>query len=148
MLTENDLQQIIEEGLDIERIYEQLEIFAQGIPFVQIVTAASAGNGIELIDNENQQQLVDLFESKRHDLDIVKFVPASGAATRMFGFLYQFLNEFDPEKKKLNDYLKNGNYSDLSKFLKSLKDLLILLTSLVYFWLVLCMFYFCALVIV
>jgi len=122
MLTENDLQQIIEEGLDIERIYEQLEVFAQGIPFVQIVTAASAGNGIELIDNENQQQLVDLFESKRNDLDIVKFVPASGAATRMFGFLYQFLNEFDPENKKLNDHLKNGNYSDLSRFLKSLKD--------------------------
>ena len=122
MLTENDLRLLIKEGLCTERINEQLEIFTQGIPFTQVVTAASSGNGIELIGKENQLQLVDLFESNKDDLDIVKFVPASGAATRMFAFLYQFLNEFDPEKIKLNDYLKSGNYTALNKFLKSLKD--------------------------
>lgn len=122
MLTENDLQQIAEAGLGVERINDQLEIFTNGIPFVQVVTAASIGNGIELISKEDRQKLIDLFESKKEDLEIVKFVPASGAATRMFGFLQKFLEEFDPERQKLNDYIKSGKFSALSKFLNSIKE--------------------------
>ncbi|MFT4669284.1 MAG: hypothetical protein ACI9M9_000859 [Flavobacteriaceae bacterium] len=122
MLTETDLKQISKEGLHPDSVKEQLEIFIHGIPFSEVVTAASIGNGIQLIEKVDQQKMVDLFEQKKGDLDLVKFVPASGAATRMFGFLHRFLDEFDPDKKKLNDYLKNQSDAALANFLKSIKE--------------------------
>jgi hypothetical protein len=122
MFTETDLQQISKEGLHPDSINEQLETFIHGIPFAEVVTAASIGNGIELIGKDGQQKLVDLFEEKKEDLDLVKFVPASGAATRMFEFLHRFLEEFDPDKRKLNDYLKSQSDLALSTFLKSIKE--------------------------
>lgn len=122
MFTETDLQQISKEGLHPDTIAEQIETFINGIPYAEIVTAASIGNGIELIEKVDQQELVDLFEEKKGDLDLVKFVPASGAATRMFGFLSRFLEEFDSGKKKLNDYLKDQSDEALRTFLVSIKE--------------------------
>jgi len=122
MLTNKDQQQIEQYGLDVEKVYGQLETFRRGIPFVNIVTTASIGNGIEVIEKANQQKLVDLYDSKRNGLDIVKFVPASGSATRMFSFLHQFLDTFDVEEDNLNSYLKVGDHQLLITFLSSLKD--------------------------
>jgi hypothetical protein len=122
MFTETDLQQISKEGLLPDKVKEQLQTFIQGIPFAEVITAASIGNGIELIGKVDQQKLVALFEEKKEDLDLVKFVPASGAATRMFGFLHRFLEGFDPDKRKLNDYIKNQSDATLSTFLESINE--------------------------
>ncbi len=122
MLTKKDLQQIENHGLSVDNIVNQLETFSRGIPYVQVVTAASVGNGIEVVPEEIKQRLVSLYEGKKNKLDIVKFVPASGAATRMFQFLHRFLQEYDPEKEKLNKYLKNTGAKDLSTFFGSLKE--------------------------
>jgi hypothetical protein len=122
MFTKNDLQQIEEQGLDVDDINRQLEIFKRGIPFVKIVTAASVGNGIEIIQEQDRAKLVDLYDEKRKELDLVKFVPASGAATRMFSFLYNFLDNFNPEEKILKTYLKEANDEALNTFLSSLKE--------------------------
>lgn len=122
MLTNKDLQQIENHGLSLDEIENQLETFKQGIPFATIITAASVGNGIEVISENDQQKLVSLYEQKKDDLDLVKFVPASGAATRMFRFLHEFLDHFNPEKDHLNSYLKKEGNEQLNHFLKSLKD--------------------------
>lgn len=122
MLTNKDLQQIESHGLCLKQIEKQLETFKKGIPFATIITAASEGNGIEIIEKNNQQKLVSLFEEKKNDLDLVKFVPASGAATRMFRFLHEFLDQFNPEEDHLNTYVKKEGNEQLELFLKSLKD--------------------------
>ena len=121
-LTKKDIQQLKDHGLTIEKVYRQLESFSNGIPFVDIVTAASVGNGIEAIATENQQKLIDFYEDRKDKKDIVKFIPASGAATRMFKFLFEFLENYDPEKETLNNFLKDGEYKDLSTFVNSIKD--------------------------
>jgi len=122
MLTKKDLQQIEAHGLSITQVVKQLESFSRGIPFVDIVTAASTGNGIEIIPQDVEQKLIGLYESKKDNLIVVKFVPASGAATRMFKFLHEFLVDFDPEEEHLGTYLKNGNHIQLSLFFKNLKE--------------------------
>lgn len=122
MLTNRDLQQIEQQGLCPDTIKKQLDTFVRGIPFANVVTAASVGNGIEVISDENHQKLVNLFEERKDKLDLVKFVPASGAATRMFKFLQQFLVDFNPEDQDLRTFLKGGKYKELEVFLKSLKD--------------------------
>ncbi len=121
-LTKKDIRQIEDSNISVDTITKQLETFKEGIPFTNVVTAASIGNGIEEISPENQQKLVDLYDNKKDHLDLVKFVPASGAATRMFSFLHEFLNDFDPEKENLRIYLKQEGKEELSKFLNSLKE--------------------------
>ena len=122
MLTSDDHQQIEKKGVDIEKINRQLDIFVRGIPFVEVVTAASIGNGIEIIKDKDRQDLIDFFEKKKSGLDLVKFVPASGAATRLFSFLYNFLDSFNPEEKILKTYLKENDNKELTTFLSSLKE--------------------------
>ena len=121
-LTKKDIQQLKDHGLTIEKVYRQLESFSNGIPFVEIVTPASVGNGIEVIAQENQQKLISFYEDKKDKLDIVKFIPASGAATRMFKFLFEFLEDYDPEKEKWNSFIKKGDFKDASIFVNSIKD--------------------------
>ncbi len=121
-LTKKDIQQLKDHGLTIEKVFRQIETFSLGIPFVELVTAASVGNGIEVISPDNQQKLITFYEDRKDSLDIVKFIPASGAATRMFKFLFQFLEEYNPEEETLNSYLKKGEYEMSSVFFNSMRD--------------------------
>ena len=121
-LTKQDIEFFKNYGLTLEKVYRQLEAFSLGIPFVEIATTASIGNGIEAISEENQQKLIDFYDTKKNNLEIVKFVPASGAATRMFQFLFEFLEDYNPEELDLNKYLKTESRQQISTFIKSIKD--------------------------
>jgi hypothetical protein len=120
--TKQDLQQIDDLGISMDGVRDQLEKFIQGIPFVNVVTAASIGNGIENIGSQDQQKLIDLYESEKDQLEIVKFVPASGAASRMFKFLHEFLDQYDPKTEKLNAFIEREEKEQLSLFMDSVKE--------------------------
>ena len=122
MLTKEDLQQIKEYGLPPQKVYHQIETFSLGIPPADIVTAASVGNGILVIPEESHLKLINIYEKRKSKLDIVKFVPASGAATRMFSFLHNFLENYDPELESLSVFLKRSPSPALETFMKNLKD--------------------------
>lgn len=122
MLFKKDVQQIEKHGLTIDSVNEQIETFVTGIPYANVVTAASIGNGILQLSQPEQDELIALYDAGRDELDLVKFVPASGAATRMFKFLHQFLDLYDPEKEKLLTYIRKGNHSQLEVFFNSLSD--------------------------
>ena len=122
MLTENNIRQIQSHGLTEMEVERQLQIFRKGIPFANIVEAASAGNGILVFSEEEQENFVGLFETKRKELELLKFVPASGAATRMFSFLHQFLEEFDPNSDNVNSFLQKPENKEVKKFFNSLAD--------------------------
>lgn len=120
MLTESNIQQIESHGLSKSEIERQLQIFKKGIPFAKIVEAASAENGIEVLSENEQQKLVSFFEAKKNQLELLKFVPASGAATRMFKFLHQFLANFNPEQYNIDLFLEDKK--DLLTFFNSYED--------------------------
>lgn len=122
MLTNNDLKQITSHGLTLDEVVKQLETFNRGIPFANVLRPASIGNGIQQIEEQERLQLISYFDSQKEQKDIVKFVPASGAATRMFQFLHEFLENYNPEEQLLNSYIKKGNFMQLKTFLGSLKD--------------------------
>ena len=122
MLTKTDLNQIENYGLSLKNLVGQIETFRRGIPYTKVITAASVGNGIEQISENKRQQYVNLYESKKDELEVVKFVPASGAATRMFKFLHAFLEHYDSEEEGLTRYIKNGNHTDLATFFASIKE--------------------------
>lgn len=92
VFTKEDLSQIAELGMRAEAIEAQLENFRRGFPFLQVVRAASAGDGIRVLSPDELDRAAAHYEQRVGDLGVVKFVPASGAATRMFKELYEFVD--------------------------------------------------------
>ena len=121
--TERDIELINKHGLSVDQVLEQLIMFRQGIPFVNLEKAATIGSGINKISKADKAKYIDLFERNKDKLDIVKFVPASGAATRMFKFLFQFLEEYDPNLESVNSYIKRNGSTQLITFLEGSEQL-------------------------
>ncbi|MGJ8665607.1 MAG: DUF4301 family protein [Patiriisocius sp.] len=122
MFTQNDLQNLRERGLSEEQVKQQINTFKKGVPFAQIVTAASIGNGIEALNENAQKDCAAYYDKNKAGLDIVKFVPASGAATRMFKMLHEFLGDYDPEEETLLKYIKSNKLNQLKLFFDNVKD--------------------------
>ena len=93
MFDEKDLQQIREHGLTPEQAETQLENFRRGFPFLNVVRAASPGDGVLVVGAAEADAAVERYEKESAGLGVVKFVPASGAATRMFKELFEFVND-------------------------------------------------------
>ena len=96
----------------VDVVQLQLESFKQGFPFLSLVGPATPARGIQVWEETQVQQYQGYFQRKAAELDIVKFVPASGAASRMFKDLFSFL-ETD------GDLAKN---SFTQKFIESLQQ--------------------------
>ena len=122
MFTPEDTAYLNKKGIAIEEAKRQREALIHGIPFVTIVTPATVGNGIETYKEAEQKKLAALFDSVRKQRDLVKFVPASGAATRMFQHLNRFIEEFDPEEELINSYLKKKENILIKEFFENFKD--------------------------
>lgn len=104
--SEQDLQQIQEHGLSPESVERQVENFKRGFPFLKVVKAASPEDGILIPTEEQIAAAVKRYEAAAEGLSIQKFVPASGAATRMFKELFEFVNE-DKRGKGIDTLLQN-----------------------------------------
>lgn len=103
MFTTQDLKQIKDHSLTPEAVEQQVKYFQAGFPSLPVVRAASVGDGILRLSEKELEDAQALYLSKVNNLNIVKFVPASGAATRMFKELFEFVN--DNKRGKGIDYL-------------------------------------------
>ena len=93
MFTEKDLRQIEAHGLTREAVERQLENFRRGFPYLKVVRAASPGDGVLTLDAAAAEAAAKRYDDAAEGLRIVKCVPASGAATRMFKELFEFVND-------------------------------------------------------
>ena len=92
MLSPKDLEQIERKGISEQQIDKQLEEFKTGFPFLKLDAAASIGNGIIATSAEDVKRYTEAWNAyKAEGKKIVKFVPASGAASRMFKNMFAFL---------------------------------------------------------
>ena len=93
MLTEQDLKQITQKGISEEKLNNQLEQFKTGFPFLKLEAAAAIGRGIIAPDEAQRKQYVEAWNQyKAEGHRVVKFVPASGAASRMFKDMFAFVD--------------------------------------------------------
>ena len=93
MLNEKDLKQIAQKGISEEKLNIQLEQFKTGFPFLRLEAAAAVGRGITSPDEILRQQYIDAWDKyKAEGKKVVKFVPASGAASRMFKDMFAFVD--------------------------------------------------------
>lgn len=95
LFSEEDLQQIASMGLTPERVQQQIENFRKGFPKTKLIAAATVDNGgIIRMSDDDILQYSSAYKKLAKGKRILKFVPASGAATRMFKDLYAFSSTY------------------------------------------------------
>lgn len=118
MLNEKDLQKLNETGIDKATVQEQLKRFETGFPFLKIKFAANIKQGILKLSADEQKKFENIYE--KFDGDKMKFVPASGAASRMFKSLFEAKEMLEAGKDA--DTVNNNNsaakyfFENITKF--------------------------------
>lgn len=93
-------------GSDPERVQKQFDRFQIGFDYVRLDRAATRGDGIVCLEDEEVEELAEDYAEIIKPLKVVKFVPASGAASRMFKSLIACLHNDTPETRRtVNDFL-------------------------------------------
>lgn len=93
MYTPQDLSLLQEKGISQDQINKQLNYFNAGFPYLSIVAAASVGKGILKVEEKEAKIYLNAWQDfLKSGKKVTKFVPASGAASRMFKDLFAFLD--------------------------------------------------------
>jgi hypothetical protein len=116
-LSENDKKQMLQKGISAEKISRQLEYLKKGFSYLEITKPAIIGNGIVKLNDNEIDSLISKSKKAYEENKLIKFVPASGAATRMFKFLYDFLAANDKQEA-----LKDRNFNSASYFFANISS--------------------------
>lgn len=93
MFNEKDIQQMDTHGISLEETERQVVLFNTARPYLKLAGPCVPGNGIAVFDRNEQESLIVLYEKGKQLRSCIKFVPASGAASRMFKVLLGYLNK-------------------------------------------------------
>ena len=114
MLSPSDELTLENKGIDKTTVQEQLNAFATGFPYLEIKNAAEPGKGIVRMNENEISETLDCWEKYlQTNVSVIKFVPASGAASRMFKDLFEFLEGADNEPMKA---FEKKFFADIEKF--------------------------------
>lgn len=121
MLKVHDQSQIKEKGLKEEEVDNQIMYFRKGFPYLKITRAATVGEGIVKLSDSELNDLNQKFNNSSSQLKIEKFVPASGAASRMFKNLHAFAEKFEDGEDAYQALTSDEKYSDVSEFFRNIE---------------------------
>ena len=122
--SEKDLEQIQNHGLSIEEINRQLQLLKNGLPSTEVLEPATINNGIVKFSEEEIKDLINYFEQHKADYDLQKFVPASGAATRMFKDWVFFHRNYQPGRDYYERFVKKHRLTSFPEELDEFLDLM------------------------
>ena len=122
-LTNNDKQQLEKLSISTEQVERQVNQFKTGFPFSDLIAPATIGNGIIRFNEVEVEALIRQFDEDKQYYDILKFIPASGAASRMFKNIYSFVEEYK-DKEIPSDFLRKENIEpdSIENFFLSIKE--------------------------
>ncbi|MDP1621603.1 MAG: DUF4301 family protein [Bacteroidales bacterium] len=123
MFNQQDLVQIAGKGIHLQVIQKQIECFIKGFPFIRLVRPAVAGDGIIRFEDSQLNFYTEYFDDKLPELKIVKFVPASGAASRMFKHLFEFREKFTPTDDGMALFLSDQSFNSVYHFITHIKQI-------------------------
>ncbi|RXG18203.1 putative protein DUF4301 [Leeuwenhoekiella aestuarii] len=114
--TDQEINEIKDHGLTAKQVESQIDLFVNGVPNVKLVAPATTSDGIFKLAEADELKFLDFYEDKKPKLDLLKFTPASGAASRMFKKIYQFLEDYDASKETIDEYLERTGDNHMKKF--------------------------------
>ena len=98
MMNEKDLIQLAERNVTENQVERQVTQLKRGTQYVQLMRPATLGDGIVRIDADMKNMMTAVFEADKEFYQFTKFVPASGAASRMFKDLFAFADSGEETK--------------------------------------------------
>lgn len=122
MFSSEDHQQIQDHGLELATVEKQIAYFKKGFPPSRLKAPTLKDGGITVLDEDGIDQAVSDYETLSKDKAVVKFVPASGAASRMFKKLFAFLEEYKGTDEDYQQLTADQKPGSVFEFLKRLED--------------------------
>ena len=120
-LTPPDVELLNSKGISEKEVERQLETFKNGIPYVKIIDFAKVGDGILKIAEDDKGSYIDTYENSA--IKVVKFTPASGAATRMFKALHAFINQTEIDEPIISKHLERDEYTVVKRLVDGINQL-------------------------
>lgn len=133
MFSDKDLAQIGSRGSNLNTVNQQIKYFESGFPFLKTKKAATVDDGIIRLGDSEVKEMVTFFDLQSSKKKLLKFVPASGAASRMFKALFAAKDEgkMGSEVEAFAQNLNNFAFAEsLKKATKGAKDVNSLLEGL------------------
>jgi hypothetical protein len=120
MFTEKDLQQFKSKGIDQQTVENQINHFKSGFPYMHLSKPATPGDGLHSFSEEQIKDFETYFDDNQSDYEILKFVPASGAASRMFKHLLAFAKDFDGSAEAISKLEGETDFNSVGYFFQHL----------------------------
>ncbi len=121
MFSSDDLSQIQQHGLAIETVEEQISNYKNGFPPSALAASSLVGSGIKSIDDQEKESLCKAFEKYAKSHRVVKFVPASGAASRMFKKLFAFAESYKGGEEEYKGLVADRARGSMFDFFKNIE---------------------------
>jgi hypothetical protein len=124
-LSDADLKQIKERGMTPEQVISQLETFRRGFSYARLMRPCTVGDGIEVLQKADLARLKETLSAAALAGKVMKFVPASGAATRMFKSLIAFhdrTNQIDENESVTEADKSAPDHASYLEFMDGIKE--------------------------
>jgi hypothetical protein len=119
--TEIDKKAITERGSNLDTVQQQIAYFEKGFPALTLVKPALIGDGVITLSDQELKEHVSSFEQSSLNHKIVKFVPASGAASRMFKELFGFMESYKGTEAEYQKMVSNTGSQSVFAFFKNIE---------------------------
>ncbi|MBW6490932.1 MAG: DUF4301 family protein [Lentimicrobium sp.] len=121
MFTQNDQKLFQAKGIDIDTIEQQIDNFKSGFPYIELVAPAKVENGIKSFIELEIEKLQSFYDKNSEDYEILKFVPASGAASRMFKQLFEFQEKYTKTETGKKLFEADKGFNSAYNFITNIK---------------------------
>ena len=118
MFTDKDLKEIQRREIPLTTIERQISNFKAGFPFINLEAPATLTNGLKRHSGEQTRELAAFYKENLPHITTLKFVPASGAATRMFSHLFAFRNDYNGSEEQIEHLALQSSFNSVSYFFK------------------------------
>jgi hypothetical protein len=109
----SDIELLKEKNIDPDQLSKQLHSLTKGNQKIDILAPATINNGISVINKQQIDHLLEFFNAHKDQYRLEKFVPASGAASRMFKDWVFFHENFEPGKDFYKRFVKKNDLSSM-----------------------------------
>ncbi len=113
MIEKSDLKQLEKKGIKTSDVERQIEQFKKGFPYINLTAPATTGNGVLKIEEDAVEKYQKLHRKMLSHKRVVKFVPASGAATRMFQKVFEIIHQYDNSYDKYLSLLVDRSFNSI-----------------------------------
>lgn len=119
--SKQDFEQINKNNINLQKVEHELKLYKSSIKSVDLLRPAIINDGITVLDEDKIVFYVSVFELEKNNYSLEKFTPASGAASRMFQFLSEFLMDFDVKDESIMEYCSRKNNLLLTNFINGIE---------------------------